>query len=542
MSNTSEPKKRNTTRKFFSEWLEQLQQESWQLELLISGFALFGIWESRVLITHLQEYLMIYGTGSMERYLNTMVLIFKFGWVAFFCNLLLHIILRGLWIGAIGLRYVSGDINYESLDYNVKYENFLRKKIGSFDDYIEKLEKFSSVIFSYTFLLFFMFISAISIFIAFISMGQIGELIFGEMEGSRTTEAFIGILFLVLLIFGGIVFFDFITLGKIKKSKDPILTKLYYPLYRFFGYISLSFLYRPLLYNFIDEKFTKRLFLLAIPYGLFLGIIFPGFYFQPFSFFPSFNHSIAYSEQVDQLSYSSIFYDDLREQQYAASGGGWSTKMPIHYISLESYELTKDDMRFFLRLSDSDSELIKHLSPQISPFFKEGFRHNFLRNQIKDPSNTALRDKEVREADYMRSVIRDRAYTHKDSTEFLSQREYYSNYSLDDIPELREEIRDKYVKQRVEQFAERIQEIKESMQGLYSISIDQVSYNDSLECSFYVHPNLQEKGLLCYAPISHMALGSHEIQLRKKYYDDSVKDSIGLTDTQYIAFRKRSKE
>ena len=33
--------------KSFSQWLEKLQQESWQLELIISGIALFGIWEAR---------------------------------------------------------------------------------------------------------------------------------------------------------------------------------------------------------------------------------------------------------------------------------------------------------------------------------------------------------------------------------------------------------------------------------------------------------------------------------------------------------------
>ncbi|MGB4960699.1 MAG: hypothetical protein WBO36_14550, partial [Saprospiraceae bacterium] len=34
----------------FKEWLEKLQQESWQLELLISGFAIFGIYSARGLI------------------------------------------------------------------------------------------------------------------------------------------------------------------------------------------------------------------------------------------------------------------------------------------------------------------------------------------------------------------------------------------------------------------------------------------------------------------------------------------------------------
>ena len=38
------------TKSEFSKWLEQLQQESWQLELLISGLAILGIWEGKSLL------------------------------------------------------------------------------------------------------------------------------------------------------------------------------------------------------------------------------------------------------------------------------------------------------------------------------------------------------------------------------------------------------------------------------------------------------------------------------------------------------------
>ena len=40
---------------FFKEWLEKLQQESWQLELLISGLALFGVWEAMKLLNRFRQ-------------------------------------------------------------------------------------------------------------------------------------------------------------------------------------------------------------------------------------------------------------------------------------------------------------------------------------------------------------------------------------------------------------------------------------------------------------------------------------------------------
>jgi len=36
---------------FFKEWLEKLQQESWQLELIISGIAILGLREAIRLVT-----------------------------------------------------------------------------------------------------------------------------------------------------------------------------------------------------------------------------------------------------------------------------------------------------------------------------------------------------------------------------------------------------------------------------------------------------------------------------------------------------------
>ena len=143
--------KKSTKERFdFSEWLEKLQQESWQLELLISGFAIFGLFE-------FHNFLDTYISTSIITTLITQTI--KKAVYIFIVNLLIHIFLRSLWIGAIGLRYVSGDIDYDKLNYSNKFTEYYQRKIGSFDDYIEKLEQWASVLFSYTFLLFFMFFS-----------------------------------------------------------------------------------------------------------------------------------------------------------------------------------------------------------------------------------------------------------------------------------------------------------------------------------------------------------------------------------------------
>ncbi|QCX02098.1 hypothetical protein FGM00_18990 [Aggregatimonas sangjinii] len=141
----------------FRKWLDKLQKESWQLELIISGFAIYGLFTAIDPIGIKSE--MAYVNGNMV-YAIIWTIVAMALYILLF-NLVLHVLLRGLWIGAIGLRYVSGDIDYENLNYSSKFTSFLTKKVGSFDRFIAKLENYCSVLFSVSFLLIFYVIGAL---------------------------------------------------------------------------------------------------------------------------------------------------------------------------------------------------------------------------------------------------------------------------------------------------------------------------------------------------------------------------------------------
>jgi len=148
----------------FKKWLDKLQQESWELELLISGFAIFG------LITAYEPLSLSLKVANNEgrtfQLIISIIAIFASSILVF--NLVLHVILRGLWIGALGLRYVSGDIDYEELKYSEKFTSYLKNKIGSFDKYIAILENYCSVLFAVSFLLIFYMLTVVLYFLYFI--------------------------------------------------------------------------------------------------------------------------------------------------------------------------------------------------------------------------------------------------------------------------------------------------------------------------------------------------------------------------------------
>ncbi len=249
--------------KSFTKWLEILQQESWQLELLISGFAIFLLAESYEPVRNLDNQINLLLSGSAYYallYIPYQVILGA--WYVLIINLILHVLLRGLWISTIGLRYVSGDIDFNKLNISPKFDRFLRSKIVSFDLYIQQLERLCSAVFGFTFLIIFILISGglyvVGIFILAMTMEGISRT-FGDLW------VLVVVPFLLLYLLGGFIYFlDFITLGWIKRKKG--IAGVYYPIYRFFSVITLAFIYRPIYYNLLDNKFGRNIVLFLIPY------------------------------------------------------------------------------------------------------------------------------------------------------------------------------------------------------------------------------------------------------------------------------------
>lgn len=249
----------------FKKWLDHLQQESWQLELIISGFAIYGLF-SAVGPIELKSNLsavngnLLLGIGIYVLLIVIYILLF---------NLTLHVLVRGLWIGAIGLRYVSGDINYDSLRYSQKFTLYLKKKVGSFDRYIEQLENYCSILFALSFLLIFYVIGAIT---SLVLIPMLGSLLINFTGNVPKYISSIYVVFnLLYLLTSILVLIDFLGQGMLKRRNWTSV--IYFPIYRIFSILTLSFLYRPLIYNFLDNKFGRRLSFLLIPVYIAIVII-----------------------------------------------------------------------------------------------------------------------------------------------------------------------------------------------------------------------------------------------------------------------------
>ena len=328
----------------FSRWLEILQQESWQLELLISGFAIFLLAEAYEPVRQLAYDIQLLGSGSTYYViLHVPYNVLVGAWFVLIVNLIMHVLLRGLWISTIGLRYISGEIEFEKLNFSTKFDSFLRRRIGKFDLYIQQLERLCSAVFGFTFLILFMLISlGLFVLVIFIMAFAISELT--RAYGPGWSLVIVPIL--VIYIIGGVIYaLDFITLGWLKK--DRWFGRIYYPFYRFYSWITLSFIYRPIYYNLVDNNFGRKVVLFLIPY-IVLFSVFASARMETESYLPG-NRA---SEWID-----TVIYDDTWDGRINT----FSASIPSRYSNNGFVEL------YLPYIARSDDPVIAYLCPDLLP-------------------------------------------------------------------------------------------------------------------------------------------------------------------------------
>ena len=336
----------------FKKLLQKLQEESWQLELLISGFAIFGLFTAFEPISASMEE----AKNTQQVYKFFISLIAQISCAILIFNLLLHVLLRGLWIGALGLRYVSGDIDYEKLNYSQKFTKHLKKKVGSFDKYIATLENYCSIIFAISFLLIF-YVLAITFTI--LSIALIANYILDSDWLPGWVSKGIGIPLMVFICLGMIItFIDFMTLGFLKKKKW--LSKIYFPVYWIFSFITLSFLYRPLVYNFLDHKFGRRLSMILVPFYVLIFVL-TSFYHQ------NSNYISTNIESSDIMAHNENYEDQLANKKRFTGD-----------VTIPSKVISETYLKVFMIYHERIEDRIFAFNPSLKP--KEDVRG--LRNDI----------------------------------------------------------------------------------------------------------------------------------------------------------------
>ena len=157
---------------------------------------------------------------------------------------------------------------------------------------------------------------------------------------------------LLLLVFGGVLYFiDFLTLGYLKRIKW--LSYIYLPFYRLLSFITLSFLYRPIYYNLIDNKFGRWVGFLLLPYIVIVV----------FAFFQKIHSHVWFPDNPGDLGLQNSYYDDQRSESSLITKGS----IPSKFVDNGFLQL------FINYLPKQDNQTLAQLCPDFKPFHEPGF-------------------------------------------------------------------------------------------------------------------------------------------------------------------------
>lgn len=334
-------------------WLKKLERESWQLELLVSAFTIFLLIgansEFENFLVRIQYQYNLSGPISIG---FIFLVLIQRSILALTICLVVHLMLRGFWIGAIGLRSVQSSVDFKELNYNQFFTEKLKKKVISLDRLVIMLDEICSVIFAFSFLIISILL-AFGMFLLFLAVsGFLVNTVLSLLPSgsiSITVSVIFAIVYAIVTLFGMIYMIDYFTLGFFKKIKW--LSKVYYPFYRFYSFITLSGLSRSIYYYLISKFSKKRIRIVYFIAGVSV-VSATMFSFDQYQYFPS--SSIA--KVVD-----SNYYDDERaDDEY------------IHSVSLASKFIDKKHFQIFLRYNPADNPLIASQCPEFTPLKDDG--------------------------------------------------------------------------------------------------------------------------------------------------------------------------
>jgi len=334
-------------------WLKKLQEESWNLELLISGFSIFLLMQAGDVLKNAGKY--IFEHFSMESGASILIIFFYILQLAVLLltiNLVIHIVLRGFWIGAIGLRSVQAKVDYDKLNYSEFFTQKLKKHITNLDETLSRLDRLCSVVFSFTFLIVCMILSL------FLTLALIGGLAYFVNSASNMTETALGkglfifsIILLVLTLLGGLIYLiDTLSLGFFKKY--TWLSKVYYPIYWFFGIITMAGFYRAIYYHLVSHFPRRKIQLFLLAYAV-IPILIPFNKIDYYQFIP---------DQESKEKMPTTTYDDQREEET------WISK-----ASIPSQLVKETFLPLFIRYHVKDNEDILKLCDGYTPAKSSGF-------------------------------------------------------------------------------------------------------------------------------------------------------------------------
>lgn len=329
-------------------WLKELQENSWELELLISGGAIFSLFQlSDWYLSWIDSIKITNSFPGTALLLMAGMIIIKTLTLGFSS----HLIMRAFWLALVCVNYVFPEgINIEKLTFKKPYKTDLEDK-SDLRNQIVFVDRICGTI---------IYLTILSAFVTFgflIGFFPIlGYIVFME---SVSVPAFIDDIISPVLLFSYLLYFaDFLLGGLLRKIK--YVSYLTFPFFIVYDYFTLRFVYKNSLYLFTSSLKRSYIVLSSL---FFFSVVFSFSYLSIYRImhWPNVFDKRDYKWQMADNNYInySFYKNELGDGQYRS-------------VLIPSKIIKDNFLEVFIRYEKRSDYLIERLNkPDSLRFFSD---------------------------------------------------------------------------------------------------------------------------------------------------------------------------
>lgn len=339
--------------------LRELTTQSWNLELAISGVAMFAILQLPDLLesgfSYLQHNFLLNDEGVPRLLISLSYSMIRAIFYVLFAAFLANFVMRAFWVGLVGLLavYPSG-IHYDRIPYSTPYsQQRMADELGPLDRYILRLDKRCNIVFALAFQFVFFLIVIGMLYI-------VGLVIYLVVQPNVSPAVWLGVKIGIGLLVA-VFYIGLIALSLKKVKEHPMGMKMHYHLTRA-PRLMLVGMYRPSSYitntfysHIPKQRFTRTL---AIFMTVFMVVFLVEYTIDQARSNPrssAFNSRHLYSARVDSLFVDPGAYDNQRPEGEL-----------VGVASIQADVIREPYIRLFIAYPKALDTLLTRLAPEPS--------------------------------------------------------------------------------------------------------------------------------------------------------------------------------
>lgn len=291
-------------------WLEILETESWQPELLISGLAIVASIQFSAYIEDLHDYLLFNFDETARTFGSYLILYLDVASYAIALNFSIHFVIRVFWIGVLGLMSVYPEgIRFENYPYgNVHFVERLKAKLRSLRGFSLHLDRICSIIFSFSSLIVLSLVSTTILVGSFWGVVMVVKLLLPEYY----TSSFIRIVFYCIAAIFSVFLLSTSIFNYTKLKHTKLAEKVHFPLYWFFSSLFFNILNRPFHYLSLTFATNAKMTLVSFFIFIYMTLLSAFFVFKTVNSQVGFETRSYYATDSNAFALADQHYDNLR--------------------------------------------------------------------------------------------------------------------------------------------------------------------------------------------------------------------------------------